>query len=758
MARRSTKTKKDSMPTVMDNVEIEVSKVLYQGKGNWTIILFDTTDKTVLKYRSIGIDLKAVGWIQNAEVGAKYRTKLKLESNEYGYQFTIKEIKAIEETAEIADNLRDTIMSLTDFESRKLAFMLANGMIPFVGPAATLKAIQKYGNKLSCVIPPKHTIFYNREDIFGNKKANDSFYEDYAEVEKYASLNAFFQGRMSFSRIQKLYELLEKNPKAEEAMRKDPFILVGTIRGFTYRYINGIVKQLKLPNYQKIYFRAAIQEALRLLSMQGDCFGSEREIVAQLQDLLEGEEEFDEDKFENTLCELIDEGKIVVWDNDIYLKKMFCDEQIVGKFFRMNDVMCQTCSNEEVEELIREEEEISGFQYEATQKKAVYSMNSRKVSIVTGGPGTGKSTVINLMVKLWLSKGYDESSVVLLAPTGKAAQRMADIVGLEAFTIHKWVSMRAFSYTNEDMLYYLKKPDMALEEPEKLVIIDETSMLDISIAAWMLKAIGFNAKIVLVGDGDQLPSIGPGLVLKDLMNKIVTTRLQIQHRSVPSITWNAQQFNMGRAKDLMFDEHFKLICLDDDQEPNEVIQEEYKKIIDKYGLEHVSLLCPKRKESSNPKSVTAANLNKYFQGIFHKKEEPSLEGFYVGDRVIQCKNNYKLSVFNGEVGTVKKIKGGILYVCMDGDHRIVEYDGLAMEHLDLAYAISVHKSQGSEFSACVIPVLNADMFMLQRNLIYTAVTRCKQEVVLITNKKGKPLHVGVYKNPTEARNTNLSQY
>lgn len=762
MARKRTKKPKATpLPPVITDAIITVTKVLYHGETDWTIVLFESDNKDIKLYLERGMSPKAVGSLTNADVDSKYRVTLRYENTAYGDQFTIKTSEPLGETVEMDETVREEIRKLSKPASREMGYLLLNGFIPYVGIGGTIKMIRKYGEDLwrlpefisAAVKDPLHEI----AKVFDNTRADESFYENYPIVQQYAKLNAFFQGYMSAPRLKKLYDLLgkAKTGSFELHLMRDPFVLVGLGRGFTYNYMNKIIKKLNLPNYSEIYFRAAILEALRLLSMEGDCFGREKEIIAKLQELLE-DEEFDADKFETTLCQLIDERRVIVWDNDIYSRAMFNSEQIVGRYFAGNNIMAPTYSPELVKDLIVNEEKKSGISYETTQKQALWTMNNRKVSVITGGPGTGKSTVIKLLVKLWLLD-HDENSVALLAPTGKAAQRMADIVGLPASTIHRWVGRRML-ISESDILTILQNPINCNQEIENLIIIDETSMLDINIAAWMVRAIGFNAKIVLVGDNDQLPSIGPGLVLNDLLKSLTTTRLQIQHRSVPSITWNASQFNAGNARDLKLDEHFRLICLEDDQDPSEFIKEEYKRLIDKYGLENVGLLCPKRKESSNPKSVTASNLNKYFQGVFHKPSEKKCENYFIGDRVIQCRNNYGLNVFNGEIGTVIRFVLNGMVVQMDGDHREVFYSGIDLDDLDLAYAISIHKSQGSEFAACVIPILNADIFMLQRNLIYTAVTRCKQEVVLITNKNKRPLHIGVYKNPIANRNSNLALY
>ena len=360
------------------------------------------------------------------------------------------------------------------------------------------------------------------------------------------------------------------------------------------------------------------------------------------------------------------------------------------------------------------------FELDPSQKRAVHVVNSNELSIITGGPGTGKSTIIKAIIQCWL-KNNKEDTLRLLAPTGRASKRLAEATDHEASTIHRYMYHKAVDdYGQKDTLLY---------------IIDEVSMVDVNLLYSFFKVVSKSGKckIVLVGDKDQLPSIGPGRVLSDLLHKIPTAELTKQHRSEGDIAWNASMINNGcKFSDLVFGEKTQFVPCDKGEILSKCI-ETYKEEVKAHGIQNVCILTARRKEDKEDRQHTSMTINKLLHPDFIKEPEVKNK-IQVGDRVMQRCNNYNLKVFNGDLGIVSNITPKSIIVKMD-DGRIIEYTPAYQDELVMAYAMTIHKSQGSEFDVCIIPMNYSDYIMLQRNLLYTAVTRAKQKVILIGDKK-----------------------
>ena len=371
----------------------------------------------------------------------------------------------------------------------------------------------------------------------------------------------------------------------------------------------------------------------------------------------------------------------------------------------------------------------TGLRYDPDQERAVETAIKESVMVLTGGPGVGKTTTVNNIL-LNLSGLH----VRLAAPTGKAARRMSESCGYPAVTIH-----RLLEYS-ERFGGFTRCRQNPIEADA--VIIDESSMMDIRLAASLFQAIPDGAKLILVGDKDQLPSVGPGNVLRDLIDsrRLPVVELTTIHRQVDesSIPHNAQRINRGEplilgsgSEDFFF--HGQEDARDARQEILRLITEV---IPARHGLNpmtDVQLLCPMKKGP-----IGVFELNKELQNILNPPEKGKNEfsGFRVGDKVIHIRNNYDLEVMNGECGLVTRIEGKPQEVGVDFGDREVVYGKEALDDLTLSYAMTVHKSQGSEWPAVVIPIHSSNYIMLTRNLFYTAVTRGKALVYVVGNQRG----------------------
>lgn len=386
------------------------------------------------------------------------------------------------------------------------------------------------------------------------------------------------------------------------------------------------------------------------------------------------------------------------------------------------------------------------------QEKAVKTAASSKLLIITGGPGTGKTTVINAIIKIYRELG---AKILQAAPTGRAAKRMNETTSYPAKTIH-----RALEYTPAKGIF-LKNKDKPFEE--NVIIVDEVSMIDTILMSHFLDAVSDNATLIMVGDINQLPSVGAGNVLKDIINskKIPSIELnEIFRQSGGSeIIVNAHKINSGSVPEINNDninsDFFFIEQNNPEKVLNIIIQLVSKRIPNRFGFDpfnDIQVLSPMHKGI-----VGTGSLNKELQNALNPADAKLIKGersFRENDKVMQLKNNYDKDVYNGDIGKIVSITSETQKVTIFCDHRLVEYEYSEMDELTLAYAVSVHKSQGSEYPAVIIPLLTQHFILLQRNLIYTAVTRGKKLVVIVGSRKA--LTMGIKNDHIAERYTNLS--
>jgi exodeoxyribonuclease V alpha subunit len=387
------------------------------------------------------------------------------------------------------------------------------------------------------------------------------------------------------------------------------------------------------------------------------------------------------------------------------------------------------------------------------QKEAVKFAIKCKTMIITGGPGTGKTTIINAIIKIFSRLGVN---ILLAAPTGRAAKRMNEATGLEAKTIHRMLKYNPrhgeFEINDNNPL----KCD--------LLIVDEASMIDASLMYHLLKAIPPGATLILVGDANQLPSVGPGNVLKDIIDSgsmpVVELNEIFRQAKESLIVVNAHMINGGTmpllkpSKEKLEDFYFieKEIPEDALKTILELVSE---RIPNRFGfdpIQDIQVLTPMHKGT-----IGTGNLNMELQKLLNPRHDGITRGgqsYRVNDKVMQIKNNYDKDIFNGDIGRIIGIDVGNQKATISFDKRHLEYNFIDLDEIVLAYAISVHKSQGSEFPAVVLPVLTQHYMLLQRNLIYTGVTRGKKLVVVVGTRKA--MAIGIQNDKTQKRFTRLS--
>ena len=408
-------------------------------------------------------------------------------------------------------------------------------------------------------------------------------------------------------------------------------------------------------------------------------------------------------------------------------------------------------TEERIKKAIKNIEEEDGFLLNDDQVTAVNTSVKNRVSVITGGPGRGKTTIIKAIIKAW----DNPEDVILLAPTGKAAKRMTESTGHEAYTIHRYILSNAEGVTND----------------KTFVIIDECSMLDINLANWLLGRIS-RAQVCFVGDVDQLPSVGAGAFLEDIINSkvIATTKLEHCHRNAGSILYNSTIINEGhRLQELMLDNHFRTLWLQDSANVLTNILNTYKKQLEIYNTSDMIVLTPMRKNITG-----VSNLNKELQAIANPKSVSKKEIqigdtiLRVGDRVMHIRNNYEIDVekngcyekgvFNGETGTITDIdfSEDIITVAFD-DGKIAWYEKKYYKELTLAYALTYHKSQGSEYKFVICVLTTADYVLLQRKILYTGESRAKDKCFFIGMANAFQMAINDV-NKAGRRNTSLAEF
>ncbi len=452
------------------------------------------------------------------------------------------------------------------------------------------------------------------------------------------------------------------------------------------------------------------------------------------------------------LDDLAASGAVVIEDRErVYPAIMAAMENSTTRYLR--DLICSPRFLPEikVDAAIEWIERRTGMTLSDAQRKAIAAVTDHKVFIVTGGPGTGKTTLLRSLIEILEGKKLRS---LLCAPTGRAAKRLSEATGREAKTIHRLLE---YSPSEGGFQRGLSRPLEA-----EVVVVDEVSMVDISLMRYLLAALHSQTTLLLVGDADQLPSVGPGNVLGDLINSgkipVVELRTVFRQASASSIVTNAHRVNQGLLPDSPKESpalaDFYLIEKDDSEECVRLIKEMVsRRIPDRFGLnpvQDVQILSPMHKGS-----LGTENLNRELREILNPKGIP-LRGdrFRVGDRVMQTRNNYDKEVFNGDVGRIVDFNAEDEEALVEYESRIVPYHVSEMDEMILAYAVTIHKAQGSEYPAVIVPMSTQHYVLLRRNLLYTAMTRGKQLVIIIGSSKA--LQMAVENRIVEPRFTHLA--
>lgn len=619
---------------------------------------------------------------------------------------------------------------------------LKSGFLYGIGPVVAQKIYDLFRENTENVINKTPERLCEISGI--TRKKAEKIYASYQESKQYIPLASFLCGATKHQ-IEMIYETYGED--SVSLIKENIYRIVEDIRGIGFQKADKLAMTCGIKADDPIRIQAAILYIMRDLAKDGHCFTTYGSLNGHLRELLKMPIHLA--KIEAELERLIANNKIVIETGNIYLASIYqaecqCAEDIGRIWTSPANRTVPACFYQKA---IIETEREEGFTLTAEQKSAIKKGMENKILLITGGPGSGKTTAINALLRAW---GHPES-VLMLAPTGCAAYRLHETTGRRAYTIHKGLH---FGHHNGKMCFEYNSDNKL---PYDFIIIDEATMPNVILFSALLKAIRSGARLVLVGDHDQLPAIGPGKVFEDLLNsgRLPVVRLKIGHRQTSDINRIVTKINQGCGVHTW--EHtnqFRYYNVETIEEIENTVVEEFKRLVSAYGIENVRCLTVMKEKMIGYKTLNP----RLRDAIYPPKKQMDIivdnQAYYNGDRVMYRKDNdYAKGVYNGELGTIKLIDPdkraiGVLF----DDGRKVIFRGRELYNLELSYATSIHKSMGTECKAVVIAYC-AQPKMLLRNLLYTAVSRAKCEVVLVGNYSAIDTSLKIVS--PERRNTQL---
>ncbi len=620
---------------------------------------------------------------------------------------------------------------------------LESGMIKGIGPVYAERIVKQFGIATLDVIDqcPDRLL-----DISGiGDKRIERIKTCWHEQRSVRDVMIFLRGHgVSPSYAQKIYKTY--GDKSIEKVSKNPFQLAQDIHGIGFKTADSIASGMGIPQDAPERIDAGIQHALWELSNNGHVCYPRGDLVPEVQGMLLVTFQ----QIEERITQLIKTGNIVEEEGLIWVKPLYLAEiGIARELARITQSPCRIRSVH-LEKALQWVEQLLRIELAPEQKTAVAQGVSDKVLIVTGGPGTGKSTITKAILAI---TEKITQRIYLAAPTGRAAKRMTEITRKKAFTIHALLEMDfkggGFKRNRQNPLEC------------DLIIIDEASMIDTQLMNHLLKAVPSEARLILIGDIDQLPSVGPGNVLKDLIQsqRIAVSQLKKIFRQAAGsqIITNAHKINEGQFPDIAYHPRSDFRFIDGEM-PEDVLKTILDLVMTQLPKSHrfhrfddIQVLAPMKKGI-----IGIENLNVVLQQNLNPSPTPLFrmgKCFHIGDKVMQIRNNYEKEVYNGDVGKIVEINLSDQYLKVVFDGKMVEYDFLELDELVLAYAVSIHKYQGSECPCVIIPVHTTHFKMLYKNLLYTGITRGKKLVVLVGTKKA--LAIAVNNGEVQRRFTGL---
>jgi exodeoxyribonuclease V alpha subunit len=637
-------------------------------------------------------------------------------------------------------------------DAYSIELYLSSGAIKGIGKALASRIVKKFGDSTFRIIVEEPGMLAQVKGI--SERMAIEIYRQFEDKRDMRNAMMFLQKyKITGSLAVKIFQ--EYGQRMYDIIRENPYRLAEDITGIGFKTADEIAGRVGIEPNSDYRIKAGILYILVQASGEGHVYLPESELICKARELLSA----DDDAIQRQINTLNIEKKIILVDSDgqklIYSAVFYYMELNVARMLHDLNISYNYDKNE-LNNRLMHIEKITGTVLDEQQRTAVREAVCNGLLIITGGPGTGKTTTINAIIKLFEAEGM---SILLAAPTGRAAKRMSETTGYEAKTIHRMLELSKLTQGEGNNYTFERNENNPLETD--VIIIDEMSMVDIGLMHALLKAISVGTRLILVGDVNQLPSVGPGNVLKDVINShcfnVVKLTKIFRQAAGSDIIINAHKINAGEQINLDNDSRdFFMLKRNDTDTITAVTINLIKNKLPGYVKAtpfDIQVLTPMRKGE-----LGVERLNKVLQTALNpaspdKREKEYHQGvFREGDKVMQIKNNYQLAwevkssygitiasgtgVFNGDAGVIKEINLFSERILVEfDDNRLVEYNFSQLDELELAYAVTIHKSQGSEYPAVVLPILDGPKLLFNRNLLYTAVTRAKSCVVIVGSDK-----------------------
>lgn len=700
----------------------EVIKVRYVNEENgYSVFDLNTSDG----------EIKIVGIFDSVNIGESLEVEGEFTyDNKYGEQLNVSSYQK---------KLPSSTVEIEKY--------LASGIISTIGPKNASYIVKQFGKKSLDIVFDETDKLLEVRGI--GKKSIEKIKKSVEELKFSKNILFHLTGLgISLSLSKKIYNIFRENTL--EVINENPYKLIKNVKGIGFLKADEIALKNNLDKNSPYRIESAILYVLTQKAINfGHVYYPKEKLTNEVSKLIGVEIELIEPVYMNLLL-----SSEVVIDNSFEESNIYLDYLYVSESYIASKLAKMALNDDfkilfDIEKEIKEAIKSLSIKLSKIQIDAIKSCFKENISIITGGPGTGKTTIINTITKIYLDNGYNIS---LCAPTGRAAKRIEETTGIEAKTIHRMLGYIPSSY--DDIGHFEYNEDNPLDTD--VIIIDEMSMVDVVLFEKLLRGMKDNTRLVIVGDVDQLPSVGAGNVLRDLINskKIKYTKLVDIFRQSESsnIIVNAHKINNGQEP-ILNEKNSDFFFLKTETPAitrNVVVDLISKRLPNAYGYDFskdIQILTQSRKGICG-----VFELNRLLQDILNPKTETTdelLVGnklFRVNDKVMQTKNNYNLSfvdsdgeenfgVYNGDMGHIIFIDKSSkkLTVEMD-DNRVIDYTLEDLDNLELAYAITIHKSQGSEFKSVIIPMFDGYRLLQTRNLLYTAITRAKENIVLVGDK------------------------
>lgn len=715
----------------METIKGYVDHIIYQNKDNgYAVLSMNVDDEEEI---CVGI-FRGVDNGENLEITGEY-----VEHPSYGFQFKANSFKVVEP---------DDLLSMERY--------LGSGAIKGVGEALAKRIVKRFGKDTFRVIEeePERLVEVKgiseriAQQITDQMIEKREIREAFLFLQKYGITNTL---------AVKIYEKYGMGMYG--ILKENPYRLAEDIQGVGFRLADEIAEKIGIHTDSDYRIRSGILYTLLQASLEGHMFLPMRVLVRRSADLLQVPEEAIRAQIQN----LHMDHKVVVKkttdEPEVYAFSYYYAELNCARMLRELNVLMESelldSEEKRIEAILQRILKEQGLELDELQKNAVLECVKHGIMILSGGPGTGKTTTINTIIRYFDEEGMD---ILLAAPTGRAAKRMTEATGYEARTIHRMLEING-GMEDGSRARFERNGENPLEAD--VVIIDEMSMVDIYLFQSLLEAVSVGTRLILVGDVDQLPSVGPGQVLQDLIESksFPTVMLKKIYRQAgeSDIVMNAHRINMGqkialnnKSKDFFFLPRNDVQVIY--KHMIQLITEKLPRYVEAQPYD-IQVLTPMRKGSLGVETLNEI-LQRYLNPADPSRKEHAAGDriFREGDKVMQIKNNYQLEweivsqygiridsgsgVFNGDIGTIRRIREESSTVQVEYDeHRLVEYTFSQLDEIELAYAITIHKSQGSEYPAVLLPLLSGPKMLMNRNLLYTAVTRARKCVTILGSQE-----------------------